>query len=1202
MHIIDFLSHSPIRKAARSLLTGAVIIASTTIAIAQALPDDAQRQVDELERVAEAGAGDSLKQISGEDIHGRAAWFHFVRSFPYGQVPANGRVEALRASDRISSTLARGRAANGGRGGLMSASLWQAIGPANVGGRVRAIAIHPTRAGVILIGSAAGGVWKTTNSAQTWTPTFDKESAIAVNALAFDYSNPNIVYAGTGENYNNPPTLLTATPAYLGDGIFKSTDEGVTWNKLSLETNGAVSKIFVHRQNPSIVYAVVNKQNGGFYRSTDAGATWTRTNSGESHDMTVDPGNSDVLYITYPSGIRKSTNAGLTFVNASSGINTSGGVRYSISLSAADPSRLYVLAARGGSGSIAEIYRSTNSGSSWEMVLAPDENFFRSQGTYDNFIVANPGNPDIALAGGIDVWRTEDGGETWVNITRAYGGGPVAGGDNVHPDMHVAEFDPTTTDVAVLGCDGGLYLSLDAGMSWNKQSAGLAITQFYRLGVDQTRPFRVYGGTQDNGTQGTFGTTSFSTSWNSVLGGDGFFVIMDESDPSYFFGEIYYGKLYRINANNPSDTRRMDVNIPDTGPSADLGAWATPIAMSSVDRKSLYSGRRNLWRTTNRGGAWTSINAGTNAKLSAIGLSPFDAKKIIVGAASGGIRYSLDYGVTWASGSGLPSSVVIDIRFDPVAPNRAYAVYSGFGNSHVLRSDDNGATWDDISNNLPKIPVNAIDIDPADNNRLFIGTDVGAFFSPNGGAFWLPFNEGLPLAPVSDVRIHRSSRFLIASTHGRSMFRVSIDNITVEPALIAPVGGERITTPSPLEVHWFGFSGPVNVSIKYSADEPFQVIASNVTGDRVTLQIPMRQSTTARVRVEEIGSGRTVTSGMLTLITQSNATPLGKRGFIAEAIEMRDSLLWATARGTDSIFRLRLPLLTGAAEGIRTTVPGHIRDLAYNAAADEFFALVTADDFSGPQIYRMDTSGVSLGALALPSALTSAVGITMHEGALAVITPMPNPTIWLLDPLTGTETDHMAIENAVGTDRRALVWNGRGYVQAVSTDSVETGFGAELQQISAADTPRVFNRVPIVLSTSAALRVFGLAYDVGISGVEYYFATDTSGSFYRFRADILSGINDDVMRSSRGSVLDIRVGPNPIVTSARALVEVARAGEMRMQLVDATGALIKEIANARVEAGAHEFGIDATDVASGLYYLVVEINGDRGVHAVTIVR
>ncbi|MBC8144370.1 MAG: hypothetical protein H7X80_02225, partial [bacterium] len=218
------LLHSlPSRNAIRICCVLLLTLVTSIAANAQALPEGAKAQLDEIGRLNAEGAADTLKQMSGEDVHGRHAWFNFVRSFPYNQIPANGRVDAIRATEQMSASIARAKAANGGRGGLMSATTWEAIGPTNVGGRVRAVAIHPTRSGVILIGAAAGGVWKSTNSAETWTPTFDKESAIAVNSLAFDYSNPNIVYAGTGENFPNPPTLLTSTPAYLGNGIFKST-------------------------------------------------------------------------------------------------------------------------------------------------------------------------------------------------------------------------------------------------------------------------------------------------------------------------------------------------------------------------------------------------------------------------------------------------------------------------------------------------------------------------------------------------------------------------------------------------------------------------------------------------------------------------------------------------------------------------------------------------------------------------------------------------------------------------------------------------------------------------------------------------------------------------------------------------------------------------------------------------------------------
>ncbi|MBC8145782.1 MAG: hypothetical protein H7X80_09350, partial [bacterium] len=754
-------------------------------------------------------------------------------------------------------------------------------------------------------------------------------------------------------------------------------------------------------------------------------------------------------------------------------------------------------------------------------------------------------------------------------------------------------------EVAVLGNDGGVYLSLDAGLSWQKHSAGLAITQFYRLGVDQTRPFRAYGGTQDNGTVGSFGTTSFSQSWTQVYGGDGFFVIMDENDPSWFYAEVYYGRMYRINATNPEIYTRVDLNIPDSGPNADVGNWATPLAMSPADKKSLYNGRSKLWRTTNRGGSWTGLTVGTGSKLTSIGLSPTDAKKIVVGFASGGIRYSVDYGVTWATGAGVTSSVCTDIKFDPVEPNRVYASFSGFGSAHIFRSNDNGATWVDISSNLPKIPFNAVEIDPNNNSHLFAASDVGAFFSPDGGSFWIPFNEGLPYAPISDLKIHKSSRMLIAATHGRSMFRIPIDNIAVAPALISPLGGERISTPGPLEISWFGFTNPVNVLISYASDEPFDGAAFAVAGDRVTIQLPLRQTTTARVRIVETGTGTTVTSGFFSLTATSNANPLGRRGFTAEAIEVRDSLLWATMRDTNLIYRLKIPLLTGGGDFIRTTVPGRIRDLAYYPTTDEFYALVTAADFSMPVIYRMDTSGASLGSLALPPELTSAVGIAMRGDALAVITSGPLPTIWLIDPTTGVEIERTSVELAPGIDRRSLVWNSRAYVQVVATDSAETGFGVELQQIAPTDPAAVFNRAPIVLAGGSAPRFFGLAH---IPGLGDYFATDTTGIFYRLRGDILTAVHDETGAGSRATVSNVRVVPNPSVTSATLEFTIARSGDARIEIIDPTGVPVTDVTERRIDAGRHEIRLDVGPLASGLYFVVMQLGSERIVQPITVLR
>jgi photosystem II stability/assembly factor-like uncharacterized protein len=1184
-----------IRRSSGPLLTALLLLISASVGRSQELPDAAREQYEEVERIYGEGRARTEGRDGEEDIRGRDAWFHFQRSYPYGQIPADGRRNALRATSDLEKRLQRAREANGKSGALFASTMWESIGPGNQGGRIRAIAIHPTRSGTFLVGAAAGGVWKTTDGGDTWQPTMDKESAIAIGSLAFDHSDPNIVYAGTGENYPSSATLLINTPTYLGDGIFKSTDEGLTWTHMGLDVAGAVSKVAVHRQKPATVYAAVAKQNGGFFRSTDAGATWTQTAMGDLYDLAVNPQNSDELYIAHSNSIRRSTDGGLTFTTVNNGISTAAGVRFSVSISASSPSTLYVLAARGAGDEnqeIAEIYKTTNRGDSWQLRTTLGEQFFNNQGIYDNFIAVHPTNPDIVLAGGIDVYRTDDGGSSWENTTRVYTGG------DVHPDQHTAVFDPLAPAVAILGNDGGVYTSVDAGINWTRQSDGLEITQFYRMDVDQTRPFRVYGGTQDNGTSGSFGTSGFTRNWTHVLGGDGFWVVTDKRDPNWFYAEMYYGTLFRINANNPNQRSRIDDGIP----SSDEGNWATPIAMSDADDRSLYSGRLNLWRSTDNGDRWTRLPVGVTTKLAAIGLSPTDANRIVVGTVTGAVRASTDYGATWTSGRGVPPSCVTDIRFDPVAPSRVYLTLSGFGPTHVLRSDNDGVDWTNITSNMPGIPVNAIEIDPVETNRLFIATDVGVFFSPNGGDFWIPFNQGLPLAPISDLRIHRSSRYLVAATHGRSMFRASIDNLEIDPTLVQPIGGERVSTPGPLVVQWFGLTGPVTVSIKYSVDEPYQVLASNVTDDRVTLSLPMRISSTARVRVEEIGTGRAVTSGFFSLVTESNVTSLGRRGFIAEAIELRGSTLWATTRDSDTIVRLRSPLLTGMSPIVRTGFSGTIRDLAYDAARDQFLALVTADDFTQPQIFRMDTMGRSLGAVALPAELTAAVGIAVRGEVLAVTTPAPGPVLWEIDPVTGEERSRSAIAEATGETRHGLVWNGRAYVQGVALDSGDAVFGSELQQISGGDPIRVFDRLPVVLPTGGELAFFGLAFDPGTGPAAYYFATDTSGTFYRFRTDILSGIGGETFASRASGISAAHLRPNPAIGSTSLELRVERAAEISVGVTDASGR--RHIAGAArlYEAGLHAITIDVATLPSGLYYVVLEAAGERLVRPLSVVR
>jgi hypothetical protein len=1224
MNLVTLPAMIPIHHISRSFtaLFALSLLSLTTLSAQQQEPKlDPQGEVRRLDSVYRQGLQSRATSISNEDIRGREAWFYFQRRYPYDVIPAGVRADAVRQVRALQERIDMAKAAVKSSGAsVMAGSSWESIGPGNIAGRIKAIAVHPTQSGTIFIGAAAGGVWKNTGEGNAWTTTWNTETAMAVNALAIDYSSPNIVYAGTGEIFSTN-SLPSASLSYLGDGIFKSTDGGNTW-KNSGPTNvsvGAFSKLYVHRQNSNIVYASAVIGNGGFYRSTNAGASWSSAlSSGAIYDMSVNPLNSNTIYLATNNALRKSTDAGLTFKAITSGINVTNGTRMSVAVAPSDTNIVYAMISRAGAANnrnFCDIYKSTNGGTSWQLKSPTDASspfvtgsFFNDQGYYDQCLAVHPTNPNVVLAGGIDVFQTIDGGASWDNVTKSYTT-PQDDPNYVHPDQHILQFDPSNPDVVYLGNDGGCYYSIDAGSSWERLSLNLPITQFYQIDVDPTRVFRVYGGTQDNGSIGAIGTAT-TANWTAVNGGDGFYVAVDQTDPNIVYAEVYYGTLSRINVNSPKVRTRIDGGIPSGSQTdADDGLWSTPIAMSPVDKTSLYSGRRRfLYRTTNPRSSsnptWTKLIPGNGNAISTIGLSPLDAKQIAIGTIAGEVRTSIDNGANWRGATGIPGRFVTDLEYDPVDQNRIYATVSGTSGAHVFRSNNGGTSFSSVSSNLPtSLPVNAIQIDPNDNTHLFVGTDAGVFISLDGGGFWFPFNEGLPLAPVTTMKIHSGTRTLVAGTHGRSAYQISIDNPKVQPLLVAPVGGQPFTTPGKMIVRWAGFDCPVRILISYDNGANYSLVLDNVTGDSATIDLPFVKTNTARVKVESTCDSRMVESGNLTLNPQSNATELGTRGVKSEAIAVRNNYVWATQRGSDTIYKFLTPglLPTSKQFVIRSGFTGTVRDLAYDATADLFYALVTASDFSGAKVYRMDTSGAAQGEVTLP--VTTVSGIAMTPQGLALITPGAQGTIYIINPADGTViSQSQALQGAVGEQRAGLEWDGLLFVQGVSDAQPSGQFSSEIQRERGPDTARVVQRMPVVLPSGNSMQFFGFAYNPN-AGDQAYYATDTSGNLYRFTFQFAGvGESPAVVNRARTATIGM-VTPNPFREAATIGFELKNRQQVSLELYTTAGERVMKLFEGTLEAGSHTVPLDGKLLSSGIYYIsLTNGSGERDVRSVVMMK
>ncbi|MFP4529346.1 MAG: WD40/YVTN/BNR-like repeat-containing protein, partial [Candidatus Kapaibacterium sp.] len=551
---------------------------------------------------------------------------------------------------------------------------WTNIGPFEIGGRIKSVIPHPQRPGTVYIGAAAGGVWRTTDSGNSWEPLSDFQSGLAMGSIAIHPASPDLLYAATGE------AVPGGNNIYLGCGILRSTDAGRTWGTPRLTEVGAFSKIYIHPADPQVIVAGAVIDNSGFYVSTDAGESWTKKSDIPVTDITIHPENPDEYIIAgYGEGIFKTTDLGDSWSECN--LPYPGAIgRISVQRAANNkPEFVYALAE---AGNDAQIYASTDGGNSWQHVFTGGYEFFNGQGFYNNFVMIHPNNERVVFAGGIDLWKSTDAGNSWRNVTHGYDLGTV------HVDQHHLGFDPENPDIIYLGNDGGMYRSTDLGEKWTQINNNLQVTQFYAMAIDNAKKNVNFGGTQDNGTLGNHQNQQ----WRRITSGDGFKVIVDPENSNIIYGEYYHGDLWRKNLATNTLT-----GITNGIPYDDEGAWEAPLVMDPHDNKTLYHARTRVYRTTNAGDRWEAISDYYHGSFSAIAVSPFDRNIIYAGTELGELIVSTNYGTTWRNTQrdGTPMRYITDIVASDHDAGAAWAAYSGYGTARVLHTSDTGRTWHD---------------------------------------------------------------------------------------------------------------------------------------------------------------------------------------------------------------------------------------------------------------------------------------------------------------------------------------------------------------------------------------------------------------------------------------------------------------------------------------------------------------------------
>lgn len=708
----------------------------------------------------------------GREIEKGKGWKQFKRWEHYWE-PRVDKFGALPPSGIILEEFAKYKKEHKKTGNRVVTANWTSNGPSTSSGgyagigRLNSIGFHPTDTDVIYAGAAGGGLWKTINGGTSWFTNTDGLAVLGVSGIVIHPTNPNIVYIATGDG--------DAADNY-SVGVLKSIDGGSTFSNTGLNwsvTNGRLIRRMI--MDPDNSESLLVATSNGIYRTINAGTNWTQEQTGNFYDIEAKTtGSSNTFYASTSNSIFRSTNNGDTWTNI---YTVTGSNRLAIAVTPANTDYLYVLSSLSSNNGFNGVYRSTNSGNSFsQMSTTPNLLGWSAtgsdsggQGWYDLVLTADPANAEIIYVGGVNTWKSTNGGTSWT-IKSHWSGTP--GVQTVHADKHVMEWQN-----AVLweGNDGGLYKSTNGGDTWSHMSNGMVISQMYKLGVSQTDS-KLIAGLQDNGTK----LMNNNGTWIDEIGGDGMECAINKTNSNILYGSLYYGEIRRSTNGGTSWT---DIHNNITGQPE--GAWITPFMLDPTTPSSIYAGFTDVYKSTNQGTSWTTIGSGigTYKKLH-LKVSKSNSNYIYTGNGNN-IRKTIDGGTTWTS-LNTPSTNLAMIEIHPTDPEIIWAVVKNYSSGQkVYKSINGGTTWTNISGTLPNLPVNCITYQEDTPDGLYIGMDVGVYYKDDTMSDWELFSDGLPNVEITELDINYFDNYIYASTYGRGIWKSELlDNL---PSCYPPV-------------------------------------------------------------------------------------------------------------------------------------------------------------------------------------------------------------------------------------------------------------------------------------------------------------------------------------------------------------------------------------------------------------------------------
>lgn len=687
------------------------------------------------------------------------------------------------------------------------------IGPALMSGRINDLELHPSNPRIVYAGAAGGGVWKSNDGGATFNPIFE-DYCQSIGAIALDPSDPdNTIYVGTGETW-------TRNSVSIGDGLYRSKDGGITWDKLGLEQSERIGNVIVNPNNPNEVYVGVlgalwsDSEQRGVFKSSDGGATWSKIlydgPATGCADLAMDPTNPNILYASMwefrrtgwsfnsggpKSALYKSTDGGASWNKIHNGFPEGKLGRLAIAVAPSDPNILYTVI-EAENPDKKGLYRSDNAGQTWTQ--SNNDFGITVRPFYFSRIVVDPNNPDVVVKAGLSGSISRDGGKTFKSLGM------------MHSDIHDIAFHVKDADYMFAGTDGGVYRSWNGGTTFEIVE-NLPLAQFYHISVDNAEPYNIYGGLQDNGSW--FGPNAAvggvkAANWTSVGQGDGFRVLKHPTK------NIVYSEMQ-----GAENVWRYDMDkgriktiqpLPKAGQPKLRFNWNAPIALSMHQPDRVYIGSQFLHKSEDQGESWETISpdlttndpkkqlqedsgglsmdnsgAENHTTIFSIAESPLNANIIWVGTDDGNVQITKDGGKTWTNTvenipNLPPNTWVYHIEASVHDAGTAYAVFEGHTRGdmtpYVYKTTNFGASWTSIVTDEIKTFARNIQEDTKNPNLLFLGTEMGLYITNNGGASWSQFTNNLPPVAIHYIALQDRTNDLVLGTHGRGV--VIIDDIS----------------------------------------------------------------------------------------------------------------------------------------------------------------------------------------------------------------------------------------------------------------------------------------------------------------------------------------------------------------------------------------------------------------------------------------